>query len=142
MLRSLILVMAALSSSVLADEVMVGVYTDHLQSGEFNEANQLIGWRGDRFFAATFENSNSQRTYAAGAYSEWGGNGFHGGVHYGAMYGYCAEAFRYGKKLYIDDCEPTLLPTLAPYVGWKNDYVSVRALGLGTAVTITIGIEI
>lgn len=129
----------ALSSLAAAGEynteILYGFYTDHLNKGDFNEENHLVGIRHKSFVAGTFENSYHQRTYFAGYLKEWNPrpNLILGGV-VGGMHGYCWEAFEPGKAVDIDNCRPATTPMLSGWVGYQFDRVSVRIAIMATAV--------
>jgi len=136
-----LLFLLILSIPAYANEISISLYTDHLQEGRFHEDNQLVAWRGDRYFAATFINSYQQRTYAIGSYWE-GGNRFAYGVNYGGVWGYCAESFRYGKVFNPDTCDQVLMPLVSPYVGYDGKDMTVKLLTMGSAVMVTVGFEL
>lgn len=141
MSRIILLMLISLSAS--AADISIGIATTHFQEGNFNNNNELVAIRDQGLFVATMINSYGQRTYAMGGYREWPIiHDVRAGVSYGGMYGYCAEAFEYGKRFNPTTCQQLLLPLVSPYIGWESRKYTVKLVNFGTAFTLTAGVKL
>lgn len=146
-LTTLIFLSMCATSQAFELDLMRGVYTDHLNKGEFNEENNLTGLRTEKYFLFAFRNSYKQPSYAVGRrYQLEFGGGWHVGAYVGLVSGYCKESFfLFDSKFKPEECVDEVNPMGALYGGYTHTInerwrVHAEVVSISTAVNAQAGI--
>lgn len=140
-MKYLILLLLAFSASAGEWEIQRGVFTDHLNSGNFNEQNDLTIVRYDQFFMGYMSNSYDNDTYFGGFILPYRWGPVEVSTFAGLSYGYCWNQFTHAPG----GCErPDLIPIVGPQVTLRKDFdkffLTTTARMVSSAVNISVGV--
>lgn len=102
----------------------------HIEGGDFNEINQGIVVRDERFVAGVYRNSFDETSVLVGGHKTWVRGDLEYGLVFGGVTGYETDWTIGGVTGFV-----------APFVTYRTEYISPTVLVLGSAITLSFKVE-